>query len=44
MSARVFASLRDVHKRYGQVVALDGLDLEIREGELLSLLGVNGAG
>lgn len=44
MSTRVLAALRGASKRYGTVVALDGLDLEIREGELLSLLGVNGAG
>ena len=31
-------------KRYGKFTAVDGLDLEIREGELFSLLGVNGAG
>ena len=31
-------------KRYGKITAVDGLDLEIREGELFSLLGVNGAG
>ena len=31
-------------KRYGKVTAVDGLDLEIRQGELFSLLGVNGAG
>ena len=31
-------------KRYGQLTAVDRLDLEIRQGELFSLLGVNGAG
>lgn len=31
-------------KRYGDITALDGLDLEIGEGELFALLGVNGAG
>ena len=31
-------------KQYGKLRAVDGLDLEIRQGELFSLLGVNGAG
>ena len=31
-------------KRYRDVTAVDGLDLEIWEGELFTLLGVNGAG
>ena len=31
-------------KRYKDITAVDGLDMEIREGELFSLLGVNGAG
>lgn len=31
-------------KRYNQITAVDKLDLKIREGELFSLLGVNGAG
>ena len=38
------ASLSGVHKRYGETVALNGLDLEVRPGELLSVLGPNGAG
>jgi ABC-2 type transport system ATP-binding protein len=31
-------------KTYGDVVALDGIDLEAREGTVLGLLGPNGAG
>ena len=33
-----------LHKRYGDVVALDGLDLAVPEGSVLGLLGPNGAG
>jgi ABC-2 type transport system ATP-binding protein len=31
-------------KRYGRVVALDGLDLEVGTGEVHAFLGPNGAG
>jgi len=31
-------------KKYGEVLAVDGLDLEVREGECFGLLGPNGAG
>lgn len=31
-------------KRYKDIVAVNGLDLEIERGELFSLLGINGAG
>ena len=31
-------------KRYKSITAVDGLNLEINQGELFSLLGVNGAG
>ena len=31
-------------KRYGAVVAVDGVDLSVRSGEVLALLGDNGAG
>ena len=34
----------DLRKRYKNVTAVDGLNLEIAQGELFSLLGVNGAG
>jgi len=34
----------ELGKRYKDVTAVDGLNLEIRQGELFSLLGVNGAG
>lgn len=35
---------RDLHKTFGNVRALQGLDLEIAEGEILGVLGPNGAG
>ena len=35
---------QNLTKKYKDVVAVDGLDLSVRPGELFSLLGVNGAG
>jgi branched-chain amino acid transport system ATP-binding protein len=36
--------LADVHVRYGSIRALRGVSLEIGEGELVALIGSNGAG
>nr|MDT0526011.1 ATP-binding cassette domain-containing protein [Streptomyces sp. DSM 41633] len=35
---------RDVRKRFGDNVIIDGLDLEIRAGEFVALLGRSGSG
>lgn len=37
-------SLKNVETRYGSVYALKGINLEVREGEIVTLLGSNGAG
>jgi lipooligosaccharide transport system ATP-binding protein len=37
-------SLRGVFKRYGQIQAVDGLDLDVPTGTCVGLLGPNGAG
>ena len=36
--------VRDLHRRYGRVDAVDGLDLEVRPGEMLTVLGPSGCG
>ncbi|AFD00831.1 ABC-type multidrug transport system, ATPase component [Methanocella conradii HZ254] len=36
--------LSGVRKEYGDMVAVEGLDLEVRHGEILGLLGPNGSG
>lgn len=36
--------VRNLHKHFGQVRALDGLDLEVAEGEVHGFLGPNGSG
>lgn len=37
-------SVRGLTKRYGPLTALEGLDLDVRRGEIFGLLGPNGAG
>jgi ABC-2 type transport system ATP-binding protein len=37
-------SVRGLHKRYGDLEAVRGVDFEIEEGEVFGLLGPNGAG
>ncbi|HET7690469.1 MAG TPA: ABC transporter ATP-binding protein [Nocardioidaceae bacterium] len=37
-------SLRGLTKQYGDVTAVDGLDLDIRDGEFFSMLGPSGSG
>lgn len=37
-------SMENIEKRYGEIVALDGVDLALRKGEILALVGDNGAG
>ncbi len=36
--------LRDIHARYGAVRVLHGISLSVRQGELVALVGANGAG
>ena len=36
--------LRDVHSFYGSIEALKGVSLDVREGEIVTLIGANGAG
>ncbi|MCP4995759.1 MAG: ABC transporter ATP-binding protein [Gammaproteobacteria bacterium] len=36
--------LRDIHTYYGNIQALKGVSLEVRQGEIITLIGANGAG
>ena len=36
--------VRGVHTYYGKIAALKGVDVEVNEGEIVSLIGANGAG
>src|SRR5688500_13527260 len=44
MSAPLAIRLRGVTKRFGEITAVDGLDLDVPEGTCVGLLGPNGAG
>jgi len=36
--------VRGVHTFYGQIEALKGIDMDVRQGEIVTLIGANGAG
>jgi branched-chain amino acid transport system ATP-binding protein len=44
VSGDVILELRGVHTYYGKIHALQGIDIEVREGEIVTLIGSNGAG
>ena len=37
-------SIQDLQVAYGNILALQGISLEVREGEIVTLIGANGAG
>ena len=41
---QVVLDLKDVHTYYGSIQALKGVSLQVREGEIVTLIGANGAG
>jgi branched-chain amino acid transport system ATP-binding protein len=44
VSGDVLLEMRGVHTYYGKIHALQGIDVEVREGEIVTLIGSNGAG
>jgi fructose transport system ATP-binding protein len=42
--AKIVMQAKGLVKRYGQVTAIDGADFELRAGEILAVIGDNGAG
>ena len=42
--AGVVLELEDVHTYYGAIHALKGISLKVHEGEVVTLIGANGAG
>jgi branched-chain amino acid transport system ATP-binding protein len=43
-AAGTMLQINGVHTFYGQIEALKGVDLDVRQGEIVTLIGANGAG
>jgi branched-chain amino acid transport system ATP-binding protein len=43
-TGKVLLDVQDIHVFYGNIEALKGVSLQIREGEIATLIGANGAG
>ncbi|MFZ5925070.1 MAG: ATP-binding cassette domain-containing protein, partial [Bacillota bacterium] len=44
MAAKPLLSIRDLHVSYGSIRAVRGISLDVGEGEIVTLIGANGAG
>jgi len=44
VASETVLTVEDVHTFYGSIEALKGISLEVREGEIVTLIGANGAG
>ena len=44
MADKSFFSVKDVHANYGESYIVQGVNIAVDEGEILALLGRNGAG
>jgi len=42
--AETLVEVRDLHKHYGPIRAVDGISFDVRRGDILGFLGPNGAG
>jgi branched-chain amino acid transport system ATP-binding protein len=44
MTGKMLLDIRGVHTFYGNIQALNGVDVTVNEGEIVALIGANGAG
>jgi branched-chain amino acid transport system ATP-binding protein len=44
VASETVLSVQDVHTFYGSIEALKGISIDVREGEIVTLIGANGAG
>ncbi|MGM9609435.1 MAG: ATP-binding cassette domain-containing protein, partial [Eubacteriales bacterium] len=44
MSDKIALELKNISKRFGSIQAVRNVDLNVRHGEILALLGENGSG
>lgn len=44
MSESPILQARNIHKSYGDIEVLKGIDLEVKQGEVISIVGASGAG
>ena len=42
--ADLVLQLKDIHTFYGSIEALKGITVDVRQGEIVTLIGANGAG